>query len=90
VTNPLLKLLADKFRIDEFYDGVLVWFQQRVAQFIAWVDTWILGVGLVRGAAAGTALGGQLLRLFQAGNLQLYAFTFGLGVALIVLFRLVW
>jgi NADH-quinone oxidoreductase subunit L len=90
ITNPLLQLLADKFRIDQIYDEVVVWFQQLLATVAAWIDTWIIGVGLVRGAAAAAALGGQLLRLFQAGNLQLYAFLFGLGVSLMVLFRLVW
>ena len=45
----------------------------------------IEGVG-VRGAS-GAAFGfGSILRLFQVGNLQAYAFLFGLGIVALIYF----
>ena len=47
-------------------------------------DRWVIdGVG-VRGISGATWGGGFLLRFLQVGNLQAYAFFFGLGVLLLV------
>jgi NADH-quinone oxidoreductase subunit L len=86
----LSRWFRNKFYIDEFYDGVLLRLQQGAAILAAWVDNWILGMVIVRGSAWGAALLGEVLRLFQPGNLQSYAFLFSLGVVAIfyvVLFR---
>jgi NADH-quinone oxidoreductase subunit L len=81
--------IANKFYIDEIYEAVLLRFQQFVARVLAWIDNWILGGFVVRGAANVTDMTGELLRLFQAGNLQVYSFLFGLGAALVVYFFLI-
>lgn len=83
--------LNRKFYFDEVYDNIIVPLQQLGARILAWLDDWVIGGLLVRGSAALTEFSGQMLRLFQTGNLQAYAFLFGLGVLLLfyfVLFRL--
>jgi NADH-quinone oxidoreductase subunit L len=52
----------------------------------AFFDRWIIDVGAVGGSSRGTWGIGALLRLVQVGNLQAYAFLFGLGVVAIIYF----
>jgi NADH-quinone oxidoreductase subunit L len=77
-------LLRHKFYFDEFYALLIRYTQDALAKASAWFDRWIIdGVG-VRGIS-GTAYGaGFVLRFLQVGNLQAYAFFFGLGVILLV------
>jgi NADH-quinone oxidoreductase subunit L len=49
---------------------------------------WILGGLVVRGSAYISAGAGELLRLFQTGSLQGYAFLFSLGGLLLIYFTL--
>jgi len=88
-TDPLhLKILAKKFYLDEIYDRSLVGGQQMAAGFMAWIDSWILEGLIIRGTAYLSAGAGELLRLFQTGSLQTYAFLFSLGGALVIYFAL--
>ncbi len=88
-TDPLdLKVLANKFYFDEFYDRNLVGGQQLAARFLNWIDRWILGGLVVRGSAYVSAGAGEVLRLFQTGSLQGYAFLFSLGGVLLIYFTL--
>ena len=88
-TDPLhLKTLAHKFYVDEFYDRSLVGGQQMAARFFSWIDSWILDGLILRGAAYVSVGVGEILRLFQTGNLQGYAFIFGLGGILLIYFTL--
>jgi len=83
--------LNRKFYFDEFYDNVVIPTQQAFAKVFAWIDDWIIGGLFVRGSAALSEFSGQMLRLFQTGNLQAYAFLFSLGLILLfyfILFRL--
>ena len=89
--EPLhVDLVRRLFYIDEFYAWLIDSTQERLARIAAFFDHWIVDGGVVRGASGATFGFGSLLRLFQVGNLQAYAFLFGLGiVALIylILFR---
>jgi len=88
-TDPLdIKVLAAKFYFDEFYDRSLVGGQQMAARFLNWIDNWILGGLVVRGSAYVSAGAGEVLRLFQTGSLQGYAFLFSLGGILLIYFTL--
>jgi NADH-quinone oxidoreductase subunit L len=88
-TDPLhIKVLAHKFYIDEFYDRDLVGFQQYFAGMLSWIDSWILDGVILRGAAYLSVGVGELLKLFQTGNLQTYAFIFSLGGGLLIYFTL--
>ncbi|HSI86858.1 MAG: NADH-quinone oxidoreductase subunit L [Candidatus Methylacidiphilales bacterium] len=87
-TLPNVALVQNKFYFDAFYDNVVLTLQQLMARMLATVDYWILGTFMVRGTATIGSLGGELLRLFQTGNMQTYAFLFSLGAALIFYYTL--
>jgi NADH-quinone oxidoreductase subunit L len=86
-TDPVdIKLLRHKFYFDEFYSWLIHWTQELLARFAAFVDRWIIDAGAVGGSSRGTWGIGALLRLVQVGNLQAYAFLFGLGVIAVIYF----
>jgi NADH-quinone oxidoreductase subunit L len=88
-TDPLdLKILANKFYFDEFYDRYVVGFQQYFARILNWIDAWILDGLIIRGSAYVTFGVGEILRLFQTGSLQGYAFLFSLGGLILIYFTL--
>jgi NADH-quinone oxidoreductase subunit L len=88
-TDPLdFQLLANKFYFDEFYDRSLVGGQQLTARFLNWIDAWILDGVIIRGSAYISVGVGEILRLFQTGSLQAYAFLFSLGGILLIYFTL--
>ena len=87
--DPLnIKVLANKFYIDEFYDRSLVGGQQMAAGLFNWFDSWILDGLVIRGSAYISVGVGELLRLFQTGSLQTYAFLFSLGGLVLIYFTL--
>jgi NADH-quinone oxidoreductase subunit L len=83
--EPLsLPLFRNKFYLDEIY-GAIVSGTQEVLAFIAnGVDVIIGGITRIVGMTAWAA--GFSLRLLQFGNVQGYAFIFGLGVVGLVYF----
>src|SRR5437762_214127 len=88
-TDPVdVKLLRHKFYFDEFYSWLIHWTQEFLARVAAFVDRWIIDAGAVGGSSRGTWGVGALLRLLQVGNLQGYAFLFGLGVVALIYFAL--
>jgi NADH-quinone oxidoreductase subunit L len=78
------RTLANKFYFDEMYDNWVVGGQQLTARFFAWVDSWIIDGLIIRGAAYVCVGFGELLRLFQTGNLQAYAYFFTLGGIILI------
>ncbi len=82
------ELLRHKFYFDEFYSSLIYWTQELLARVSAFVDRWIIDAGAVGGTSRGTWGVGALLRLIQVGNLQAYAFLFGLGVVALIYFVL--
>jgi NADH-quinone oxidoreductase subunit L len=88
-SDPIsIPMFANRFYIDEAYGTLIRWTQDLLASFSAWFDRWILDGGAVRGSA-GTVWGlGFVLRFFQIGNLQAYAFLFGLGIVGLIYFVL--
>ena len=87
--DPLeIKILADKFYFDEFYDRSIVGGQQLAARFLNWIDSWILDGLIIRGAAYVSVGVGELFRLLQTGSLQGYAFLFTLGSIVLIYFTL--
>ena len=88
-SDPLdIKVLANKFYFDEIYDRSLVGGQQMAARFLNWIDSWILDGLIIRGSAYVTFGVGEVLRLFQTGSLQGYAFLFSLGGLILIYFTL--
>jgi NADH-quinone oxidoreductase subunit L len=87
--DPLhIKFLARKFYFDEIYERSLVGGQQMAANTLNWIDSWILDGLIIRGAAYLSVGLGELLRLFQTGSLQTYAFIFSIGGVLLIYFTL--
>ena len=86
-TEPVkVELLRRKFYFDEFYSGLIYWTQEVLARVAAFIDRWIIDAAAVGGTSRGTWGVGALLRLIQVGNLQAYAFLFGLGVVALIYF----
>jgi len=81
-----IKLLRHKFYIDEFYSWLIRWTQELLARVSAFIDRWIIDAGAVGGSSRGIWGLGAVLRLIQVGNLQAYAFLFGLGVVALIYF----
>jgi NADH-quinone oxidoreductase subunit L len=88
-TDPLdLAPLRQRFYFDELYAFLIRATQELLAKLSAFLDRWILdGLG-IRGASATTWGLGSALRLFQVGNLQAYAFLFGLGIVALIYFTI--
>jgi NADH-quinone oxidoreductase subunit L len=77
-------LLRRKFYFDELYHWLIQSTQELLARIAAFFDRWIIDAGAVGGTAGGAWGVGALLRLVQVGNLQAYAFFFGLGIVVII------
>jgi NADH-quinone oxidoreductase subunit L len=81
-----IELLRHKFYFDESYSWLISCTQELLARVSAFVDRWIIDAGAVGGSSRGTWGIGALLRLIQVGDLQGYAFLFGLGVVALIYF----
>jgi len=81
-------LVRRLFYFDEFYAWLIDHTQELLARIAAFFDRSIIDGGLVRGTSGATFGFGSLLRLFQVGNLQAYAFLFGLGIVALIYFIL--
>jgi NADH-quinone oxidoreductase subunit L len=81
-----LGLFRNRFYFDEIYSFLIAATQGLLAKLSAFVDRWIIDVFAIRGASTATWGIGSLLRLFQVGNLQAYAFLFGIGIVGLIYF----
>ncbi len=83
--QPIYKTLLRKYYVDEAYHALIVapihWMSDRV--FWKVVDIRIID-GLIQTAAVTTDILGRILRLFQTGYVQTYAFFISLGLALVI------
>jgi NADH-quinone oxidoreductase subunit L len=83
----LLRLVQDKFRVDELYEKVFVRPLRRLGQGIFFfVDRILIDKILVEGTAALTSLVARVPRWFQNGDGQGYMAWFAIGVAVLVWF----
>jgi NADH-quinone oxidoreductase subunit L len=88
-SDPLdLRLLRQRFYFDEMYAVFIRLTQELLARLSAFIDRWILDGAAIRGASTTTWGLGSLLRLFQVGNIQGYAFLFGLGIVGLIYFTI--
>ena len=89
IEDPLsINLLRHKFYFDELYRVLINATQGFLARVSGFIDRWIIDATIVRGSSGATWSFGALLRLMQVGNLQAYAFIFGLGIIWIIYFVL--
>jgi NADH-quinone oxidoreductase subunit L len=86
--DPLsIPLLKNRFYIDAIYDNFLVrYFQDAFAAIIHFFDELFINGLFVGGLSRGAVSFGNLFRKLQSGQLQGYAYAFGLGVILVIYF----
>ncbi|MEY2481101.1 MAG: NADH-quinone oxidoreductase subunit [Verrucomicrobiota bacterium] len=83
-----ISILRRKFYFDELYAWLIDSTQGLLARVSSFFDRWIIDAGAVRGTGGATWGFGSILRLLQVGNLQAYAFLFGLGIVGLIYFAL--
>jgi len=82
-----IPLLQNRFYVDLFYDNVLVrFFQDAFAAIVSFFDQFLINGLIVDGLTRITASLGNFFRRSQSGSLQGYAWSFGVGVILVVYF----
>jgi NADH-quinone oxidoreductase subunit L len=82
-----VKLVEDKFRIDELYRAIIVRPIVAISKAIyGFVDRVIIDKVLVGGTAALVDVTGRITRLTQTGDGQRYMAVFAIGVAALVFF----
>lgn len=74
-----LPLLRDKFYIDEIYLKGVRTFQDAVANGLDTADRYVVEPLMARFPAMAAFAAGGVFRVFNAGNVQTYAFLFGLA-----------
>jgi NADH-quinone oxidoreductase subunit L len=83
----LVRLVQDKFRVDELYDRVLIRPIKTVSRWIfLFVDRIIVDKVLVEGTGVIVDLFSRIARAVQGGDGQRYMAVFAIGVALLVHF----
>lgn len=83
-----IPLFRDKFYIDELYQGIIAIFQDAVASILDIVDRFVIDPLMARFPAMSALTAGSFFRAFQVGNVQTYAFFFGVAVIGLILFLL--
>jgi len=81
-----IPLFARRFYLDELYIGLVRLFQDGVAAFLDIVDRYIVDPLVARLPALSAMAAGQILRVFQIGNVQVYAYFFGAAVLALVFY----
>jgi len=82
-----IPLFRNRFYIDAIYDkGIVKYLENGVAAIVHFFDEILINGILVGGLSRLAESTGNLFRKAQSGNLQAYAFTFGLGVLLLIYF----
>jgi NADH-quinone oxidoreductase subunit L len=76
----LIPLFKNKFYFDELYAALIAGTQDLLATLSRYFDQWFIDGLLVRGLSGAAWATGFVFRFLQIGNLQAYAFLFGLGV----------
>ncbi|MCW5893489.1 MAG: NADH-quinone oxidoreductase subunit L [bacterium] len=82
--GALYRLSLDKFRIDELYDRLIVRPLFAAAGFLASTIDQGLIDGAVNGSGSLVSEASRLVRRLQTGNVQHYAFSFLVGVVLLL------
>ena len=78
------ELLVRKYYVDDFYNLILRYIQQPIAQFLSWFEKNVIVEGAVNQTAGLTSWTGACLRKLQTGRIQTYLSIFFAGVVIIV------
>ena len=88
--EPLnIGIFRNKFYFDELYAVIIRFAQDKFAKVVSAVDNLFIDSLCVNGISRAVNGFGLLLRRVQSGNLQAYAFVFGLGILVILYIALI-
>ncbi|MGK0184691.1 MAG: NADH-quinone oxidoreductase subunit L [Verrucomicrobiales bacterium] len=88
--EPLnIGIFRNKFYFDELYAGIIKLVQDKFATLISALDNLLIDSFCVNGLSRAIGGVGSLFRRMQTGNLQGYAFGFGLGILVILYIALI-
>ncbi|MGJ8722917.1 MAG: NADH-quinone oxidoreductase subunit L [Roseibacillus sp.] len=82
--NPVSKLFANNFYVDERYGQLVKYGINVKASVIDFLDEFIINGLIVGGLARCSAALGQLFNRAQSGSLQTYSLLMGVGVLLVI------
>ncbi|QTN34040.1 NADH-quinone oxidoreductase subunit L [Akkermansiaceae bacterium] len=86
--DPLsIPLFRNRFYLDAIYEkGIVKYLQDGFAAIVHFIDELLVSSLLVGGLSRLAESTGNFFRKAQSGNLQAYAFSFGIGVLLLIYF----
>lgn len=86
-----IPLFRNRFYIDTIYEkGLVKYFQDGLAAIIHFFDEFLINGIFVGGSSRLAESFGNVFRRVQSGNLQGYAFAFGMGVIVVIYFTAFW
>ena len=77
---------ADRFYIDEIYEKLIAIFQDGASKVCDLLDRYFIDPIVARFPAMTAMTTGSILRIFQMGNVQTYAFMFSIAVVALIVF----
>lgn len=77
---------ANRFYIDEIYEKIIAIFQDGVGKICDLLDRYLIEPLVARFPAMTAMTAGSILRIFQMGNVQTYAFMFAISVVALIIF----
>jgi len=82
-----IPLFRNRFYLDVIYEkGIVKYLQDGFAAIVHFIDEILINSLIVGGLTRFAETLGNVFRKAQSGNLQAYAFTFGIGVLLLIYF----
>jgi NADH-quinone oxidoreductase subunit L len=88
LTARVLEPIRRKFYFDEAYEFIVRNLQGTFAALLSFLDRWVLEFAVFRGISSFLRGFGTSLRQLQAGNVQIYAFLFGVGLVFLIWWKL--
>ncbi len=81
------KILANKWYVDELYNGLIVRPLSALGKLFTWIEKWIID-GIVNGIGRLVQYGGRQLRLLQSGQVGGYVLLMVMGILALFLVEL--
>jgi NADH-quinone oxidoreductase subunit L len=86
--GPLYVMVRNLYWVDELYEALFIRPFYAFSRWFRAFDRWVVD-GLVNGAGVTADLAGQIIKLFQTGQVRNYALVFLFGVVIVLTYLLV-